>query len=86
MLSIARPLARPGCTVTTSERGGAGPGATGAAAGMLAFHAEAGPGEEQRSPLSRAGRDLWTDFAQELGAAFRVLMDRRDEETSREGA
>ncbi len=68
-LSIGWFLARSGHPVTLLERGGAGLGATWAAAGMLAPYAEAEPGEEGLLPLLRASRDMWADFARELEAA-----------------
>ncbi|SNB66431.1 glycine oxidase ThiO [Thermoflexus hugenholtzii] len=80
-LSIGWFLARSGYPVTLLERGGAGLGATWAAAGMLAPHAEAEPGEEGLLPLLRASRDMWADFARELEAASGIPVDYRDEGT-----
>lgn len=68
-LAIGWLLARAGREVVVVDRGEAGKGATWAAAGMLAPHVEAEPGEERLLPLLRAGRDLWAGFAQELEAA-----------------
>ncbi|WP_376792990.1 glycine oxidase ThiO [Thermoflexus sp.] len=80
-LSIGWFLARSGYPVTVLERGGAGLGATWAAAGMLAPYAEAEPGEEGLLPLLRASRDMWADFARELEAASGIAVDYRDEGT-----
>jgi glycine oxidase len=54
-LSIGWFLARSGHPVTLLERGGAGLGATWAAAGMLAPYAEAEPGEEGSKPSGAPG-------------------------------
>lgn len=80
-LSIGWFLARSGYPVTILERGGAGLAATWAAAGMLAPHAEAEPGEEGLLPLLRVSRDMWADFARELEAAAGMSVDYREEGT-----
>lgn len=78
-LSIGWYLAREGRSVTVMERGEAGHGATWAAAGMIAAHVEAEPGEEALLPLMLESRDLWPAFADELEAASGVSVEYRDE-------
>lgn len=80
-LSIGWYLARAGRGVTILEKGQAGLGATWAAAGMLAPHAEAEPGEEWMLPLLRASRDRWAAFARDLETASGIPVDYRDEGT-----
>jgi len=80
-LSIAWRLASAGRAVAVFERGEAGHGATWAAAGMLAAHIEAEPGEERLLPLMVESRDMWPGFARELEAAAGMAVDLRTEGT-----
>lgn len=80
-LGIGWQLARAGRAVSVFERAEAGHGATWAAAGMLAPHAEAEPGEESLLPLLRESRALWADFAHELEAASGIAVGYRTEGT-----
>lgn len=76
-LSIGWRLAQAGCPVTILERGEAGHGATWAAAGMLAPHAEVKPGDERLLELLLAGHHAWPAFARELEAASSMSVDYR---------
>jgi len=80
-LGIGWQLASAGLAVTVFERGEAGHGATWAAAGMLAPHVEAEPGEEALLPLLLESRALWADFARELEAASDIAVGYRTEGT-----
>ena len=80
-LSVGWYLAREGQAVTVFERDQAGHGATWAAAGMIAAHIEAEPGEEMLLPLMIESRRMWPDFARELEAASGISVDYRDEGT-----
>jgi glycine oxidase len=80
-LSIGWRLARAGRSVCVFERGEAGRGATWAAAGMLAAHIEAEPGEEALLPLMVESRGLWRGFARELEADAQMSVDLREEGT-----
>jgi glycine oxidase len=80
-LSIGWYLARAGKPVTILERDEAGRGATWAAAGMLAAHVEAEPGEESLLPLMLESRERWPAFARELEAASGLEVDYRAEGT-----
>ncbi len=80
-LSIGWYLAREDRPVTIFDRGEAGRGATWAAAGMLAAHVEAEPGEEALLPLMLESRELWPAFARELEAASGLSVDYRTEGT-----
>jgi glycine oxidase len=63
------------------EKGEAGHGATWAAAGMLAPHAEAEPGEECLLELLLASHAAWAGFAHELELASDMAVDYRTEGT-----
>ena len=63
------------------ERDAAGRGATWAAAGMLAAHVEAEPGEERLLPLLLESRAMWAEFGRDLEAASGLAVDYRDEGT-----
>jgi len=80
-LAIGWYLAREGRAVTVFERGRAGQGASWAAAGMLAAHVEAEPGEEQLLPLLLESRALWPEFARQIEAASGQSVDYRNEGT-----
>ncbi|GAC1558321.1 MAG: glycine oxidase ThiO [Herpetosiphon sp.] len=80
-LAIGWYLARAGRSVTIVERDTAGHGASWAAAGMLAPHVEAEPGEEKLLPLLLAGQELWPDFARELEQASGLAVGYRSEGT-----
>ena len=94
-LACAWRLARSGASVLVLERGRAGSGASGVAAGMLAPVTEADFGEEPLLRLNLAGRATWPSFAAELeelsaiGCCYRdsgalvVAADRDDAEELR---
>jgi glycine oxidase len=78
-LGIGWRLVCAGCAVTIIDRGAAGQAATWAAAGMLAPHAEAKPGEERLSSLLIEGHRRWPDFVRDLEAAAGYSVDYRTE-------
>ena len=80
-LAIGWYLARAGRAVSVFERDAAGRGATWAAAGMLAAHVEAEPGEERLLPLLLESRAMWAEFGRDLEAASGLAVDYRDEGT-----
>lgn len=80
-LAIGWYLARAGRAVSVFERDAAGHGATWAAAGMLAAHVEAEPGEERLLPLLLESRAMWAEFGRDLEAASGLAVDYRDEGT-----
>ncbi|MBS7699335.1 MULTISPECIES: glycine oxidase ThiO [unclassified Chelatococcus] len=80
-LSIAWRLAQRGLAVTVFDKGGAGQGASHAAAGMLAACAEIEPSEERLLLLNRASQALWPEFAAELEAASGEQVELRSEGT-----
>src|SRR5690349_20194555 len=80
-LSIAWRLAQRGAAVTVFDQGGAGAGASHAAAGMLAICAEAEPGEEALVALGRASQALWPAFAREVEDAAGAAIELRTEGT-----
>ncbi len=80
-LGIGWRLAQAGRAVTVFDRGQAGRETTWAAAGMLAPHAEAEPGEEALLPLIRESLALWKPFAAELEAVSGLALDYRGEGT-----
>jgi len=80
-LGIAWRLAQAGCKVSVYDKGGAGHGASWAAAGMLAAAIEAEPGEEPLLPLTLESQRLWPEFARELEAASSISVEYRGEGT-----
>jgi len=80
-LAIGWYLARAGRPVRVFERGAAGREASWAAAGMLAAHVEAEPGEEALLPLLLKSRAMWEEFARDLEAASGQKVDYCDEGT-----
>ncbi|MET0539608.1 MAG: glycine oxidase ThiO [Xanthobacteraceae bacterium] len=80
-LGIAWRLAARGVHVALFDRGGAGQGASHAAAGMLAACAEAEPGEEALIALGRQSQARWPAFADELRAFVGIDVDLRREGT-----
>ena len=80
-LAIGWYLARAGRPVRVFERGTAGREASWAAAGMLAAHVEAEPGEEALLPLLLESRAMWEEFARDLEDASGQKVDYRDEGT-----
>ncbi|MFZ6030508.1 MAG: glycine oxidase ThiO [Chloroflexota bacterium] len=76
-LAIGWYLARAGCPVTVLDRAEAGRAATWAAAGMLAPHAEAKPGDEGLLGLLLASHAAWAGFAHALEAASGMYVDYR---------
>ncbi len=76
-LGIAWRLAQRGADVAIFDRGGAGAGASHAAAGMLAACAEAEPGEENLVALGRLSQSLWPAFAEELETMTGLSIDMR---------
>jgi glycine oxidase len=80
-LAIAWRLACAGCRVALFERGGAGRGASWAAAGMLAAGVETEPGEAALLALTRLSQARWPDFARALEAASGVDIGYRDDGT-----
>jgi glycine oxidase len=80
-LSIGWRLAAAGCRVDVFERGIAGSGASGAAAGMLSAGLEVEPGGEALLELARRSQDLWPDFARALTASTGMEIGYRDEGT-----
>ncbi len=77
-LGIAWRLARAGVRSTVYDAGEPGRGASWAAAGMLAPHAELQPEEEAQHRLGLRSQALWTSFSDELQADSGVdlLLDR----------
>lgn len=67
-LAAAWRAAQAGLSVLVAERGRAGDGASGVAAGMLAPVTEADFGEQELLALNVEGRALWGQFAAELEA------------------
>jgi len=67
--------------VTVFDRGGAGSGASHAAAGMLAACCEAEPGEENLVALGRDSQARWPGFAEELQRASGIDVELRREGT-----
>jgi glycine oxidase len=80
-LGIAWRLAARGVEVAVFDKGGAGAGATHAAAGMLAACAEAEPGEEALVALGRDSQARWPAFADELKQASGIDVELRREGT-----
>lgn len=78
-LGIGWYLARAGQEVEILERGEAGRGASWAAGGMLAPHAESEPGEESLTPLLVEGLRRWPDFVKELEAETGMSVDYRQD-------
>ena len=78
-LGIAWRLAQRGVEVTVFDKGGAGAGASHAAAGMLAACVEAEPGEEALVALGRTSQAQWPDFATELERVTGISVDLRRE-------
>ncbi len=78
-LGIAWRLAQRGVKVTVFDKGGAGAGASHAAAGMLAACVEAEPGEEALVALGRVSQAQWPDFAAELERVSGMSVDLRRE-------
>ncbi len=68
-LSIAWKLAKTGAQIVLFERGNLAREASWAAAGMLAAHVEAEPGEDALLPFALEAQKRWPAFAQELSAA-----------------
>ena len=80
-LSIGWRLAQAGAAVTLFDKGGAGGGASHAAAGMLAACVEAEPGEQHLLALGRASQALWPSFDAELQEAAGATVGLRREGT-----
>ncbi len=80
-LGIGWRLAEAGCHVTVFDRGGAGQGASWAAAGMLAAGVECEPGEEPLLQLTLESQRLWPAFRRELEAASGRTIGYREEGT-----
>jgi glycine oxidase len=78
-LGIAWRLAQRGVKVTVFDKGGAGAGASHAAAGMLAACVEAEPGEEALVALGRTSQAQWPNFAAELERVTGISVDLRRE-------
>jgi glycine oxidase len=78
-LGIAWRLAQRGVEVTVFDKGGAGTGASNAAAGMLAACVEAEPGEEALVALGRTSQAQWPNFAAELERVTGISVDLRRE-------
>ncbi len=80
-LGIGWRLAQAGCAVTVGDRDRSGMATSWAAAGMLAAHVEAEPGEERLLPLLLESRAMWAEFGRDLEAASGLAVDYRDEGT-----
>ena len=78
-LGVAWRLAQRGVKVTVFNKGGAGAGASHAAAGMLAACVEAEPGEEALVALGRTSQAQWPNFAAELERVTGISVDLRRE-------